>query len=216
MHPSEWQTTSDLDSLLREIGDERQDRKARLCAVAWVRAIGNAAHHAPTDEMVRSGNLAWIQQASRSSVLDAAEQFADAQLTAKALRDARTKSGGPWNVFRDATRITQFSLGHFRRGAFRNFQNEFGSPSNEEACDIVRDIFGQYGHSPPTNGPAWPERASLIAQSIYADGAVDRMPILADALEEAGYKDAEILAHCRGPGPHVRGCWVVDLILGKE
>ncbi len=42
------------------------------------------------------------------------------------------------------------------------------------------------------------------------------MPVLADALEDAGCADADILAHCRGHGPHVRGCWVVDLVLGKE
>ncbi len=45
---------------------------------------------------------------------------------------------------------------------------------------------------------------------------VPMFPILADALEEAGCTDAAILDHCRGPGPHVRGCWVVDLILGKS
>jgi hypothetical protein len=56
----------------------------------------------------------------------------------------------------------------------------------------------------------------LLAQGIYADRAFDRLPILADALEEAGCTDAVMLAHCRGPGPHVRGCWAVDLILGKE
>jgi hypothetical protein len=55
-----------------------------------------------------------------------------------------------------------------------------------------------------------------LASHIYDSRAFDRLPILADALEEAGCKDAEILAHCRGPGPHVRGCWVVDLVLGKE
>jgi hypothetical protein len=54
-----------------------------------------------------------------------------------------------------------------------------------------------------------------LAHSIYADRAFDRLPILADALEDAGCDNADILAHCRGPGPHVRGCWVVDLILGK-
>jgi hypothetical protein len=42
------------------------------------------------------------------------------------------------------------------------------------------------------------------------------MPILADALHDAGCDNADILDHCRGPGPHVRGCWVVDLVLGKE
>jgi hypothetical protein len=55
-----------------------------------------------------------------------------------------------------------------------------------------------------------------LANSIYAERAFDRLPILADALEEAGCTDAEILGHCRGPGPHLRGCWVVDLLLGKE
>jgi hypothetical protein len=67
--------------------------------------------------------------------------------------------------------------------------------------------------------PAWLNNAeSLVklAEPIYASGAFDRLPILADALEEAGCKDTEVLGHCRGPGPHVRGCWVVDLILGKE
>jgi hypothetical protein len=54
-----------------------------------------------------------------------------------------------------------------------------------------------------------------LAESIYQEHAFDRMPILADALEEAGCTDAELLDHCRGPGPHTRGCWVVDWILGK-
>jgi hypothetical protein len=55
-----------------------------------------------------------------------------------------------------------------------------------------------------------------IAQSVYIDRAFDRLPILADALEEAGCNDAAILDHCRDPGPHARGCWVVDLILSKD
>jgi hypothetical protein len=55
-----------------------------------------------------------------------------------------------------------------------------------------------------------------LAESIYTERAFDRLPILADALEDAGCTDAAVLDHCRGPGPHVRGCWVVDLVLGKE
>jgi hypothetical protein len=58
--------------------------------------------------------------------------------------------------------------------------------------------------------------AVSLAQSIYDDRALDRLLELAQALEKAGCHDAEILAHCRRPGPHVRGCWVVDLLLGKE
>ena len=55
-----------------------------------------------------------------------------------------------------------------------------------------------------------------IAQAIDADAAFDRVPILADALEDAGCDNADILNHCREPSEHVRGCWVVDLLLGKE
>ena len=55
-----------------------------------------------------------------------------------------------------------------------------------------------------------------LARTIYEERRFDLMPILGDALEDAGCGDALILAHCRGPGPHVRGCWVVDLLLGKD
>lgn len=55
-----------------------------------------------------------------------------------------------------------------------------------------------------------------IAKGVYEDRAYYRLPSLADALEEAGCTDADILGHLRGVGPHVRGCWVVDLCLGKS
>jgi hypothetical protein len=55
-----------------------------------------------------------------------------------------------------------------------------------------------------------------LSQAIYDERAFDRLPILADALEDADCDDADILAHCRSGGEHVRGCWVVDLLLGKE
>jgi hypothetical protein len=54
-----------------------------------------------------------------------------------------------------------------------------------------------------------------MTQSIYDERAFDRLPLLADALEDAGCGDAAILSHCREPSEHVRGCWVVDLLLGK-
>jgi hypothetical protein len=53
-----------------------------------------------------------------------------------------------------------------------------------------------------------------LAQSIYDGRAFDRLPVLADALEEAGCADRAVLDHLRGPGPHVRGCWAIDLLLG--
>jgi hypothetical protein len=83
-------------------------------------------------------------------------------------------------------------------------------------CNLLRDIFGN-PHRPVTADPAWltPNVVSL-AQTLYDDRAFNRLPELADALEEAGCTNTDVLAHCRAPGPHVRGCWVVDLVLGKE
>jgi hypothetical protein len=57
---------------------------------------------------------------------------------------------------------------------------------------------------------------SRITQSIYEDHAFNHLPILADALEDAGCTNADILNHCRQPGEHARGCWVIDAILGKS
>ncbi|HVL15106.1 MAG TPA: hypothetical protein VM529_21220, partial [Gemmata sp.] len=68
-----------------------------------------------------------------------------------------------------------------------------------------------------TLDPAW--RTSTVvalAEGIYDDRAFDRLPILADALQDAGCDSADILNHCRDAGPHARGCWVVDLVLGKQ
>ena len=64
--------------------------------------------------------------------------------------------------------------------------------------------------------PAWlTSDVAALAGGIYEERAFDRMPILADALQDAGCASDDVLAHCRGDGPHVRGCWVVDLLLGK-
>ena len=82
-------------------------------------------------------------------------------------------------------------------------------------ADALRDALGN-PFSPVTWEPSWrSETAVALARGIHFDNAFDRLPILADALEEAGCDHPDILAHCRGPGPHARGCWVVDGVLGK-
>jgi hypothetical protein len=60
--------------------------------------------------------------------------------------------------------------------------------------------------------PAW---LSPTVTSIYEERAFDRMPILADPLEDTGCTSADVLGHCRGGGEHVPGCWAVDLVLGR-
>jgi hypothetical protein len=55
-----------------------------------------------------------------------------------------------------------------------------------------------------------------IAQAIFDERAFDRLPILTDALEDAGCHETGIFVHCRQAGEHTRGCWVLDQLLGKE
>lgn len=83
-------------------------------------------------------------------------------------------------------------------------------------CDIVREIFGNPFRS-PSFFPEWrTDTAVTLARQMYDSREFSAIPILADALQDAGCDSADILEHCRGAGPHVRGCWVVDLVLGKE
>jgi hypothetical protein len=81
---------------------------------------------------------------------------------------------------------------------------------------LVREVFGN-PFCPVAVAPEWRTEAVMaIARGAYTERAFDRLPFLADALEDAGCDAAEMLAHCRGPGPHVLGCWALDLVLGKQ
>jgi hypothetical protein len=81
--------------------------------------------------------------------------------------------------------------------------------------DTLRDIFGN-PFRPVTFDPDWrTSTAVAIAQAAYDSREFGNLPVLADALQDAGCENADVLDHLRGPGPHVRGCWVVDLVLGK-
>jgi hypothetical protein len=89
-------------------------------------------------------------------------------------------------------------------------------------CDLLRDLFTPFG--PAAIDPVWLTPAVVsLAQATYAErsspsGQLDptRLAVLADAVEKGNCTDAAILAHLRGPGPHVWGCWPLDLILGKS
>jgi len=84
------------------------------------------------------------------------------------------------------------------------------------ASATLRDIFGS-PFRPVSLFPDCRTSTSVaIAKQIYDSRDFSAMPILADALQDADCDNADILDHCRGPGPHVRGCWVVDLVLDKK
>lgn len=88
---------------------------------------------------------------------------------------------------------------------------------HERVAQGLRDLFGPLLFRPRAFDAAWRSADVLaIAQAIYDERAGTRTPILGDALEDAGCTDGEILHHCRQPGRHVRGCWVVDQVLAKQ
>jgi hypothetical protein len=81
---------------------------------------------------------------------------------------------------------------------------------------LLREIVGHPFRTAVCDSAWLTSDVLLLANGIYEGKAFDRMPILADALQDAGCENTDILDHCRGPGPHVCGCWVVDLLLDKK
>jgi len=80
----------------------------------------------------------------------------------------------------------------------------------------LRDMFGN-PFCPASIDPSWlSSTVTSLASAIYQERASDRLPILADALEDAGCTQPDILSHLRSGGEHTRGCWPLDLVLGKE
>jgi hypothetical protein len=140
----------------------------------------------------------------------------------------------PWHVtFRPAARAAQVvSVLLLRtRGAFADLSVDASGPEAElylgaperwtdevrrHCLATLRDIFGN-PFRPVAFSPDWrTDTAVSLARAMYESREFGAMPILADALQDAGCDNDDILSHCRGAGPHVRGCWVVDLVLGKQ
>jgi hypothetical protein len=87
------------------------------------------------------------------------------------------------------------------------------APPDVQAA-LLRDLIHPF-HTAPFD-PAWRASAVLaLAQAAYDERQFDRLPILADALEDAGCTDAELLRHLRSETGHVRGCWALDAVLGR-
>lgn len=122
--------------------------------------------------------------------------------------------GSEWEIMvGEATRLTIEGIAEARP------EDERDSVRVQEDvvhANLIRDIFGN-PFRPATVSPAWQTTTIVsLAQAAYDGRTYDRMPILGDALEDAGCDNADVLNHCRQPGEHMRGCWVVDLLLGKK
>jgi hypothetical protein len=128
-------------------------------------------------------------------------------VAAQAIEDEIWNTEEPGNGF-----LCDLQREEFGVSCIRELQRH---PPDSRASRLVRCILGN-PFRPATLDPNWKTSTVLaLARGIYDERAFDRLPILADALQDAGCDNEEMLSHCRGDGPHARGCWVVDLVLGK-
>lgn len=229
MTQAEWLAATDPAKMLEFLWTSPGNRKLRLFGSACCRLVWD--------------RLTFIE--SRNAV-EAVEQFADGEIDSDQLTAARTlhRSADTWRTQRNAanavseasiiagrgTVALEAAIGAAKYAAHAlTDKPDGGATSYRDAswrprwdaarrteAGLVQDIFGN-PFRPVRTEPAWLTSTVVsLAEGIYGERAFDRMPILADALQDAGCDHADILQHCRGEGPHVRGCWVVDLLLGKE
>jgi hypothetical protein len=210
---AEWLACEAPDVLLRFLHGRASERKLRLCAVHVARLVATSA---PTKPLYNENWAAWLNEPRWLDWLDAAERLADGALTPNEVRAIRHGSGGPHNLYRVACSVKTFSILHVAM-ALNSTAAEFGSPPVREACAVIRDVVDPFHQRTVCSSllTADDGAALRLAWAIYDQREVNLMPLLGDALEDAGCADDAILSHLRGPGPHVRGCWAVDLILGK-
>jgi hypothetical protein len=213
MTEGDWLESSDPQEMVRYLAQGvGSERKLRLFGCACCRQVWDL-----------------LKEECFREAVETAERFADGLASGKELAIAKKVSGaalernglagvtGPrccasgsaWSCTRNAQTAAMYPLWVFTDEAQRQWEILF-----------IRDIFGNpFGPRPPSDATwlKWNDGTVVkLAQGIYDERAFDRLPILADALEEAGCTNADILAHCREPGEHVRGCWVLDLLLGKS
>jgi hypothetical protein len=229
MTEAEWLSATDSTVMLEFLRGRASDRKLRLFAVSCVRCV---LPPAPDEDMLAV--LGVVEQVAEGG--GTKHDLARARASLKVSHPERAARWSPlytdhirsvpaWHACREtAERAAREGSECCLWSVGRSYTNgliEMAVPSwvVDEQAKCIRCVFGNPFRPTPSLAPAilsWNGGTVLkIALAIYDDRAFDRLPILADALEDAGCTDADILGHCRGGGEHTRGCWVVDLVLGK-
>ena len=212
MTEAEWLACTDPGPMLEFLRGKVSDRKLRLFAAACCRRVWPQL----------TGPL-WREAVERS------EHLAEGQAGPEESAILRARIWQKWRMPADAAARLAVSVELDARAAWEvarvaSWGNPHLSRADEQLaqCQLVRDIFGN-PFRPAAISTAWQTPQVVpLAQAAYdqrelPSGTLDpaRLAVLADALEEAGCDNADVLNHLRGPGPHVRGCWAVDLLLGK-
>jgi len=227
MNEEEWLSCTDPAPMLRHLQENHvSQRKLRLLACACCRQIWDllpdprSRHAVEVAERYADGLASEVELGRvlppAMAATGATKHAADAAYWA-----ANKKPGEPLeNVFAAAAAAPS------RQAAQKASSNDqiavwhaIQTASVRNQVALIRDLVGDPFH-PVVVDSRWLTWAGglvpQLAEGVYQDRAFDRMPVLGDALEEAGCTNEAILRHCRQGGDHVRGCWVLDLLLGRE
>jgi len=224
MTEQEWLACADPQPMLGFLRDKASDRKLRLFACACCRRIWRflqdersraavAASERFADKQIRRAELVAAQQQAMLGKKRFDEYVHPAENAAASV--ARPSIVPRWVAQLTARAVGNdavWSVAQALPGSRAN------ATSNEAQCQaaLLREIFGN-PFRPVAFDPIWlTSNVVALARPIYDEKTFDHLPILADALEDAGCTNQDILDHCRQPGEHVRGCWALDLILGRE
>jgi hypothetical protein len=206
MTEAEWLISGDPDRMLQHLRGRSSDRKLRLFACACCRHIWDTL----PDERCRQA-VEVIERCADG--LESTQKLEVALAEAEALE---ATASGPARAAARAVVSTWSTVEHARSAAAQPADDPEAERSIQ--ASLNREVFGN-PFRPAAIDPAWltwnAGSVPKLAQSIYNDRAFDCIPALAQMLEDAGCTSAQILGHCRRPGTHVRGCWVVDALLGK-
>ena len=208
LKPDQWPTCTDPKPMLQDCDD--QPRKLRLFACACARRLW----HEMPEQLFREA-------------IELAERVADDPLNLdkkrKKLKEkCESHQNTPLWTAAAATATNCLSTSASSaawNGAWSGTVGAHDSPEwradRAKQADLLREIFGN-PLRPVRVEPEWltwnNRTVPQIAARIYESNAFHDLPILADAVEEAGCTNAELLAHLRRPGGHVRGCWALDLL----
>jgi hypothetical protein len=228
MRVSEGQGPVDLDA--EQSIDKASDRKLRLFAVACCRRLaarisGDWCHDSVAAAERFADGLA--TEAERSAAMKAAQRAAQVRATVAfptASKWVRRAASAVYYAADREARAAVWNTSHFAveslilwaEGRSNLNPASVGADERKAHYGLLRDVFGNVAR-PVAFDPRWRTSDAFgLAQAIYDERAFERLPVLGDALMDAGCEDEAVLAHCRSSGPHVRGCWVVDLILSKD
>ncbi len=231
MTEEEWLTAADPEAMLERLQGTVRDRKWWLfgcCCCDGIRSLLSdkrsqkaiAVAERFVDGLADKDELNAARQEAREAVRYVSGDYLSRYESWVAKRAAEVAAYivGK-SVQKVAARISQVApeaSSGVRRGAHADPRYPLFQANCERQCHSLRCIFGN-PFRPVSVEPSWlTSTVTALAEGIYAERAFDRMPILADALEEAGCDHADILNHCRELGEHVRGCWVVDLLTGRK